>query len=83
MLAVGSAERAAALLDGLTLRPDRARRTLEASAADVVSERIAIARTRSEDVDLDTLRDPADYAGLAPQLTDRIIRRIRAERETS
>ncbi|WP_166865989.1 lyase family protein [Salinibacterium sp. ZJ70] len=82
-LAVGSAERAAALLGGLTLQPDRARDTLDASAADVVSERVAIARAHSgaAEPDLDALCGPADYLGLAPQLTDLIVRRIRAERE--
>lgn len=41
-LTVGAADRAAALLDGLSLDPAQARHHLEASAADAVSERFAI-----------------------------------------
>lgn len=111
-LAVGAAERAAVLLEGLSLSPQQARRHLDASAAGVVSERFAIvlapligatsatavARQLAEgarpeaivreypelaDIDLAALRDPDAYRGLAPELTDRLTRHIRARREIS
>lgn len=110
-LAVGAAERAAALLDGLALDPAAARRHLDASGADAVSERFAIAlaprigSTRAasvarrlaagepaerlvreipelEGVDLDALREPTAYLGLAPDLVDRAVRRIRTRKES-
>jgi 3-carboxy-cis,cis-muconate cycloisomerase len=83
-LAVGTAERAAVLLGGLSLSPEQARRHLDASAADAVSERLALVRNDPDraDVDPDTLRDPEAYRGLAPGLTDRVAQHIRARRET-
>lgn len=108
-LAVGAAERTAALLGGLGLDPTQARRHLEASGADAVSERFAlalaprigtgaardVARRLAEgvapatlvgeypelaDIDLDGLRDPAAYRGLAAELTERVARHIRTRR---
>jgi 3-carboxy-cis,cis-muconate cycloisomerase len=61
-LAVGAAERAEALLEGLSLSAEQARHHLDASAADAVSERFAIV--------LGPLIGAAAAASVARQLTE-------------
>src|SRR5690606_41517413 len=85
-LAVGAAERTAALLGGLGLDPAQARRHLEASGADAVSERFALALAPR--IGTGAARDvarrlaegvaPATRLGDDPELADHDLRRPRA-----